>query len=272
MMSIVEVSSSHLAPISYFDQMRLKYQEMPFEDKRAEADFFIPLGGWGSCCDSTRSSRRQFYRVEQFFTLEQVAERAPFKVTLTSKDDKRSVDVYLVREPINQFETDAVINAANETLLGGGGADQEIHEGAGPNLVKECAYLDGCEVGESVITKGYDLPAKYVLHTVGPLLLESGKGNEKALTNCYANSLALCDKYGLESVVAPCVACGFYAYPLEDAAAVVKKTLQDYLEKGQDDFEEGQGYLELGGSTVKTVILSVPKETEWTAYKKVFQS
>lgn len=271
-MSIVEVSSSHLAPISYFDQMRLKYQEMPFEDKRAEADFFIPLGGWGSCCDSTRSSRRQFYRVEQFFTLEQVAERAPFKVTLTSKDDKRSVDVYLVREPINQFETDAVINAANETLLGGGGADQEIHEGAGPNLVKECAYLDGCEVGESVITKGYDLPAKYVLHTVGPLLLESGKGNEKALTNCYANSLALCDKYGLESVVAPCVACGFYAYPLEDAAAVVKKTLQDYLEKGQDSFEEGQGYLELGGSTVKTVILSVPKETEWTAYKKVFQS
>lgn len=257
-MSIREVSSSHLASMSYFDQMRLKFQETPFEDKRAEANFSIPLEEWGSRCESSRLARRQFYRVEQFFTLEQVAEKAPFKATLTSEDAKRSVDVYLVREPINQFETDAVINAANETLLGGGGADQEIHEGAGPNLVKECAYLNGCDVGEAVITKGYDLPAKYVLHTVGPLLLESGMGDEAALTDCYANSLALCDKYGLESVVAPCVACGFYAYPLDDAAAVVKKTLQDYLE--------------LGGSTVKTVILSVPKETEWTAYKKVFQS
>ena len=262
-MSVREVSSSLLhsdaySRLSAYDQARLKYRLAPFEDKRAEANFKIPLSEWGSVCDSSRLTRHQFYRVEQYFTLDQVPEQASFKTKLTSMDGKKSIDVYLVRQPINQFETDAVINAANETLLGGGGADQEIHEGAGPNLVKECAYLNGCEVGEAVITKGYDLPAKYVLHTVGPLLLESGAGDELALASCYENCLNLCDKYELESVVAPCVACGFYAFPLEDAAKVVKRTIE--------------GYLENGGSNVKTVILSVPKETEWTAYKKVFQS
>jgi O-acetyl-ADP-ribose deacetylase (regulator of RNase III) len=244
--------------LNYFDQMRQKYRLEPFEDKRAEVNFKVSLENWGSSCDASHLTRRQFYRVENYYTLDQVAQEAPFKMKLTSEDGKRSIDVYLVREPINRFEADAVINAANETLLGGGGADQEIHEGAGPNLVKECAYHNGCEVGEAVITKGYDLPAKYVLHTVGPLLLEDGQGDKPALASCYKNCLNLCDRYKLESVVAPCVACGFYAFPLNDAAAVVKRTLKEYLVNG--------------GSTVKTVILSVPKDKEWAAYQKIFQS
>lgn len=160
-----------------------------------------------------------------------------------------------MRESITSFEVDGVINAANETLLGGGGVDRAIHNAAGPNLIRECAFHNGCKTGEAVMTKGYDLPAK--LHTVGPILNESGQENTKALRQCYESCLQLCDQYDLRSLAVPCVACGFYGFPVHKSAVVVKTTIQDYIDKTYP--------------TVKDIILAVPQHQEWMAYLSAFQ-
>jgi len=235
---------------NYFEQACSRYQKQPFEDDRAKANFPILLENWSN--SHSLETRRQFYRVDTFLSEEQIAE-APAVCTITAQNG-HSIHVYLFRDPINQYEVDAVINPANETLLGGGGADKEIHDGAGPNLVKECAYLHGCEVGEAKITKGYDLPAKYVIHTVGPLLNENGSPNIEALETCYRSCFALCDKYHLKSIAAPCVACGFYAFPVEVSAQIVRSVIQEIC----------------GHTSVEKIVLSVPKDNEWQAYYKVF--
>ena len=231
---------------SYFDKACLGYKNQPFEDARAKADFAIPLRDWGDA--KPLEMRRHFYHVSQFLSEDEIERQAPFSCRIGS------VTVYLLRNPINQFEVDAVINPANETLLGGGGADEEIHSGAGPNLVKECAYLHGCEVGEAKITKGYDLPAKYVIHTVGPLLNDDGSPNIKDLEKCYRNCFDLCKKYHLKSVAVPCVACGFYGFPIDVSAQTVLSIIQKIC----------------SSTSIEKIILSTPKETEWKAYYDVF--
>jgi len=242
--------------LSYFDQARFNFQSEPFETPRAKATFKIPIETWGVHCTHRKDVRRYSYRVNSYIPLESLSEKALFSFKITSQITGKTIQVHLFKDPVNRFEVDGVINAANETLLGGGGVDQEIHDGAGPNLVKECAFLDGCAVGEAVITKGYDLPGKYVLHTVGPLLKETGAGDTEALESCYNSCLDLCDKYRLRSVVAPCVACGFYAFPLAESAKVVRKVLQDYVDSGR--------------SVLKTVVLSVPRNIESQTYLNEF--
>ena len=125
---------------------------------------------------------------------------------------------------ITKLEIDAIVNAANKTLLGGGGVDGAIHRAAGPELKKECATLNGCETGEAKITGAYKLPCKRVIHTVGPI----GEHPDK-LASCYQQSLELCIKEGLKTVAFPCISTGVYGYPSEKAAPVAINTVKEFL-------------------------------------------
>lgn len=150
---------------------------------------------------------------------------------------KKSDRVRLIKGDITKVNAEAIVNAANKTLLGGGGVDGAIHEAAGPKLFEECRELEGCETGEAKITKGYNLPAKYVIHTVGPVWM-GGKDNEKEkLASCYRNSLKLAVKNKIKSVAFPSISTGAYGFPIEKAAPIVFAEVKKFLET-DDSIEE----------------------------------
>jgi O-acetyl-ADP-ribose deacetylase (regulator of RNase III) len=133
------------------------------------------------------------------------------------------------RGDITKLDVDAIVNAANSTLLGGGGVDGAIHRSAGPELVAECRTLGGCPPGEAKITRGYRLHARFVIHTVGPVW-RGGKHHEaETLTNCYQNSLRLAAENGIKTIAFPAISCGAYGYPIPDAAEIAVKTTRDFL-------------------------------------------
>lgn len=148
----------------------------------------------------------------------------------------------VVQGDITKLRVDAIVNAANTTLLGGGGVDGAIHRAAGPELLEECRGLGGCPTGEAKITKGYRLPAKYVIHTVGPVWPSpchtgptvwhgGGQKEDDLLRSCYENSLKLAAQYGVRTLAFPSISTGAYRFPIERAAKIAVETVKDSLKR-----------------------------------------
>ncbi len=138
-------------------------------------------------------------------------------------------EIELLRGDITKLDVDAIVNAANTTLLGGGGVDGAIHRGAGPELLTECRTLGGCRPGEAKITRGYNLPAPFVIHTVGPFWRGGKRGEPETLANCYRSSLQLAVENGIKTIAFPAISCGAYGYPISDAARIAIETTRNFL-------------------------------------------
>src|ERR1700752_4292588 len=137
--------------------------------------------------------------------------------------------IEILRGDITKIEVDAVVNAANTTLLGGGGVDGAIHRAAGPELLAECRTLGGCRPGEAKITRGYRLPARFVIHTVGPVWRGGKDGEPETLANCYRNSLQLAVENEIKTLAFPAISCGAYGYPIKEAAQIAFKATREFL-------------------------------------------
>ena len=145
--------------------------------------------------------------------------------------------IEVLQGDITKLEVDAIVNAANRSLLGGGGVDGAIHRAAGRSLLEECRTLNGCETGQSKITKGYNLSAKYVIHTVGPVWSGGNKQERELLKSCYYTALELAREYNIKTIAFPSISCGVYRFPIEEACKIAISTVKEYL-NNYDGFEK----------------------------------
>lgn len=165
--------------------------------------------------------------------------------------------IEVVKADITTLKVDAIVNAANNSLLGGGGVDGAIHRKAGPGLLQECRLLGGCKTGEAKITSGHRLPAKYVIHTVGPVWNGGTEGEADLLASCYASSLTLAVEHGIKTIAFPAISCGVYAYPVEEAARIAVKETVAFL---------------AGDDSIERVIFTCFGDDVYHAYLKAVQS
>jgi O-acetyl-ADP-ribose deacetylase (regulator of RNase III) len=159
---------------------------------------------------------------------------------------------------ITRQAVDAIVNAANTTLLGGGGVDGAIHRAAGPELLAECRTLGGCPTGEARITRGYRLPARWVIHTVGPVWRDGTRGEDELLARCYRNSLALAVAHGLKTIAFPAISTGAYGFPLDRAARIAVRECRAFLESHP---EFGEIRLVCFGAAARTACETALRET-----------
>jgi O-acetyl-ADP-ribose deacetylase (regulator of RNase III) len=164
--------------------------------------------------------------------------------------------IKVVQGDITQLKVDAIVNAANSSLLGGGGVDGAIHRAAGRELLEECRKLSGCETGEAKITKGYNLPAKWVIHTVGPVWQGGNNSEDELLASCYRQSLALAEEYKIESIAFPAISTGVYRFPIERASKIAVSEVNKFLESA---------------SLLKQVIFVCFGQTAYDSYLKAMQ-
>ncbi|XP_052010931.1 ADP-ribose glycohydrolase MACROD1-like isoform X2 [Xyrauchen texanus] len=212
--------------------------------ERTHLNLHSPNTDWkeskNQLCSMDRENRRKVYK--DYIPLEKILVWTPSGDSFCSPHCKPNEElnkkISLFCGDITKLEIDAIANAANKTLLGGGGVDGAIHRGAGPLLRKECATLNGCETGEAKMTGAYGLPARYVIHTVGPIVKDLvGKREEQALRNCYYNCLHTATKNHLRTVAFPCISTGVYGYPPDQAVEVALKTVREYLEENHEKLD-----------------------------------